>query len=239
MTPQPAETAVRTLMTAAFPSSVTILTGYYGSGKTEVALNLALGLGGTGQPVRLVDLDFLKPCFRSREQRQYLASRGVELVAPTGEKETADLPLVLPCVGPMLAGQRSGRTIVDLAGDAGGARAIGQFSTVLKGHDLLMVVNTLRPFASTVDRIRRAAHELAQVTRTRITGLVANSNMAGVTEPDMVLAGAALVREAAAALEIPVRAVMIPDFLELDTSSIPEPCLTLHRHVLAPWEREE
>lgn len=239
MNPNPTGLSACAPITTAFPAPVTILTGYYGSGKTEVALNVALQLAKTGEPVRLIDLDFLKPCFRSREQRAHLERHGVELVAPKGEKESADLPVVLPCVGPMMAGQRNGRTIVDLAGDAGGARAIGQFSGVLKGHDLLMVVNTLRPFASTVERIRRAAGELAQVTRTAITGLVANSNMAGQTDTDMVLAGLALVREAAAAMQVPLRAVMIPDFLALDKSAIPEPCITLHRHVLAPWEREE
>lgn len=239
MHPNPLGLSACAPVTTAFPAPVTILTGYYGSGKTEVALNVALQMAETGEPVRLIDLDFLKPVFRSREQRARLERHGVELVAPQGEKESADLPVVLPCVGPMLAGQRSGRVIVDLAGDAGGARAIGQFSGVLRGHDLLMVVNTLRPFASTVERIRRAADELSQVTRTPITGLVANSNLAGQTDAEMVLSGLALVREAAGAMQVPLRAVMIPNFVELDRSSISEPCITLHRHVLAPWEREE
>ncbi len=61
---------------------VTVFVGHFGSGKTEIALNGALDLAATGEPVTLVDLDVVKPYFRSRAARNLLEQAGVELVAP-------------------------------------------------------------------------------------------------------------------------------------------------------------
>ena len=44
---------------------IQIITGHYGSGKTEYAVNLALQLAGTGRKTALADLDIVNPYFRS------------------------------------------------------------------------------------------------------------------------------------------------------------------------------
>ena len=117
-----------------------------------------------------------------------------------------------------------------------------------------MVVNTLRPFASTVERICNAARELSEVTRMPISGLVANTNLGPLTTSEMVLSGCSTVCAAAAALNVPVRAVVVPEFLrdELSSDSFNDSCgcpltsagdelpiLWLHRRVLLPWERAD
>ena len=45
--------------------------GHYGSGKTEIAMNLAIALAQR-DPVTLVDLDIVNPYFRSAEHPQVL-----------------------------------------------------------------------------------------------------------------------------------------------------------------------
>lgn len=45
---------------------IKVITGHYGSGKTEFAVNLALRLLENG-PVSVVDLDYLNMYFRIRE----------------------------------------------------------------------------------------------------------------------------------------------------------------------------
>ena len=40
---------------------IQIITGHYGSGKTEYAVNLALQLAGTGRKTALADLDIVNP----------------------------------------------------------------------------------------------------------------------------------------------------------------------------------
>jgi len=60
-----------------FSHRVSILTGHYGTGKTEVSVNLALALAAEGEQVMLADLDIVNPYFRSRERRPLLGKAGV------------------------------------------------------------------------------------------------------------------------------------------------------------------
>lgn len=227
---------------AAFPAQLLVFTGYYGSGKTEVVVNLALQAAADGQTVNLVDLDFLKPCFRSREQAEMLESHGVSLVAPSGALSRADMPIVLPAVTPLLQGEGKGRVIVDLGGDPGGARALAQFSLIVgnRPYDLVLVVNTMRPFAATTERILQALDELEHVTRLKITSMVANTNLGAETLPEHVRDGYAKTRAAADRADIPVRVVAVPDFLrgQVAEDEFPDPLVWLHRYVLPPWEGE-
>ena len=70
-------------MTAAeiCPHRLSIITGHYGTGKTEFAVNLALALAAGGERVMLADLDIVNPYFRSRERRQLLEEADIRLVA--------------------------------------------------------------------------------------------------------------------------------------------------------------
>ena len=46
---------------------VQIVVGHYGSGKTEISVNLALKLRQQHEKVMLIDLDIVNPFFRSAE----------------------------------------------------------------------------------------------------------------------------------------------------------------------------
>lgn len=52
-----------------FSHRVSIITGHYGTGKTELSVNLALALAAEGKRVMLADLDIVNPYFRSRERK--------------------------------------------------------------------------------------------------------------------------------------------------------------------------
>ena len=66
---------------------ITIITGHYGTGKTEFAVNLALALARERPRVMLADLDIVNPYFRSRERRDLLAAQ-IRL----NERETEQAP---------------------------------------------------------------------------------------------------------------------------------------------------
>ena len=104
-----------------FRKRVTVLVGHFGSGKTEIALNGALELAAAGTPVTVVDLDVVKPYFRSRSARAILADAGVGLVVPTGENVYADLPIVMPQIRTVIRSSED-RVIVDVGGDDSGRR---------------------------------------------------------------------------------------------------------------------
>ena len=61
---------------------IQIITGHYGSGKTEYAVNLALQLAGTGRKTALADLDIVNPYFRSYEQAGRLDEGRLNLTPP-------------------------------------------------------------------------------------------------------------------------------------------------------------
>ena len=59
-----------------------VLTGNYGSGKTELALNLALQFSQKFRTT-LVDLDIVNPYFRSGEKADEMRRAGVRMLMPT------------------------------------------------------------------------------------------------------------------------------------------------------------
>ena len=110
-----------------FGKRITAIVGHFGSGKTEIAVNGALKLAGDGVPVALVDLDVVKPYFRSRAARGTLAEHGVDLVVPAGDNIFADLPIIVPQIRTLLRDGRR-KVLVDVGGDDTGARALGSLA---------------------------------------------------------------------------------------------------------------
>ena len=51
--------------------------GHYGSGKTNLAVNLAVDLKAAGKQVVLVDLDIVNPYFRSADFAGLLQEKGI------------------------------------------------------------------------------------------------------------------------------------------------------------------
>ena len=59
---------------------VTVITGHYGVGKTNLAINLALDARYAGMEVRVADLDIVNPYFRSSDYRRLLEDAGVQVI---------------------------------------------------------------------------------------------------------------------------------------------------------------
>ena len=59
-----------------------VLTGNYGSGKTELALNLAMQFSAQFRTT-LVDLDIVNPYFRSGEKADEMRQAGIRMLMPT------------------------------------------------------------------------------------------------------------------------------------------------------------
>ena len=54
---------------------ITIITGHYGSGKTNLAVNLAVNASREGKAVAIVDLDIVNPYFRTADFRELFAQK--------------------------------------------------------------------------------------------------------------------------------------------------------------------
>lgn len=223
---------------------VTILVGHFGSGKTEIAVNLAFGLRNRRADVTLVDLDVVKPYFRCRLAKDDLELRGVRLVAPTGDRFYADLPILVPeartavCDGNGLRG----RIIFDVGGDDLGARVLGSFSGLLERRttELLFVVNANRPFAEDLPSLRKMLRDVQAAARLDVTGLVANTHLMDETTPEIVRWGIRAARELGEAIGLPIRFCAMQGHLA-EAFGGPQgtaeqlPILAMERHIVAPF----
>ena len=73
-------------------NGIVVIVGNYGSGKTEVAINLAVNRKRSGLDVRIADLDLVNPYFRTREARKALEALGIKVVLPPQEDPPAYIP---------------------------------------------------------------------------------------------------------------------------------------------------
>jgi len=122
-----------------------VFLGPSGSGKSEIALNLAiLAAGEGGMPVHFFDMDQTKPLFRSRWARDAVERSGA--VFHSG-LEFLDSPVLPDGVAGCLRNENI-RCVLDTGGSAAGARSLGQ---CISGEDrntrALYVVDVYRPFS--------------------------------------------------------------------------------------------
>ena len=103
-----------------------IVTGHYGSGKTEYAVNLAMKMAGEMENVALADLDIVNPYFRSYEQTKMLEDAGVRVIV-TSCGGVADIPALNPEVMSLFQ-QDKWNAVLDIGGDPIGARVLARFA---------------------------------------------------------------------------------------------------------------
>ena len=181
-----------------------VLTGNYGSGKTELALNLAAQFSEQ-YTTTLVDLDIVNPYFRSGEKAEEMRRAGVRMLMPTYAMTTVDIP-ALPAEIQSVFEVPDEKVIFDVGGDDTGAAALGRFfpSFTAKRERtmVLFVINCMRPLTRDVPEIIDLADRIVSRGRLKIDLLINNTNLADRTEPEIVEAGEKTVLECAGILGV-------------------------------------
>lgn len=195
---------------------VRVVCGHYGSGKTEFSVSLALAEAARGHRVAVADLDIVNPYFRSRERAELMEASGIRVISSMlGHETTLELPAIPPEVrGPL--GDRGCEVILDMGGDAVGAKILAQFRADVRRrwHQLLIVVNAYRPETATVDGVLGYLESIESVAGLAASGLVSNTHLLRDTTTDDVRAGLELCREVSRASGVPIAYVAaIPDAL--------------------------
>ena len=213
---------------------IKVLVGEFGSGKTELAVNLASYMQKSGLMSAVVDMDLVKPYFRTREHRQWLEAEGVTVVAPEGSLAHADLPIMPQGLTRVLFSKEY-RVVMDVGG-AKSAIVLGQVRDRIQenGCEVLLVVNICRPFSSTPAEIVSAMRSIEAASGLAVTGLVSNTNLGSETTMEHVTAGVQAVREVSGLTGLPLRWVVLPAWLYGD-NRLEEPVFPLQLMTAYPW----
>jgi energy-coupling factor transporter ATP-binding protein EcfA2 len=183
-----------------------VVTGHYGSGKTEFAVSLAM-LRRAAQEIRspvsapyqktaLIDLDIVNPYFRSREHREMLENVGITVYGSLYKTEiTAELPALGASLRAPLE-DSSCRVIVDMGGNDTGALVINQFTKYLSDDAaILLVVNANRPDTATSEKVLEHITAIEEITGLCISGIVNNTHMLRETTADDIIKGHELCKQ--------------------------------------------
>ena len=173
---------------------ITIICGYYGSGKTTFSLNLAYRL------------DVVNPYFRSSDYRRDLEAAGIRVIAPNFAGTMLDVPSLNPAVAGALA-MDTGRIILDAGGDDAGATALGCFaeSIARQPYDMLYVINRSRPLASDPEDAAAILRQIEKVSRLKATGLVNNTHLGAGTTTELIEESLPFAAEVSRLTGLPVR----------------------------------
>ena len=183
----------------------TVLCGHYGSGKTNLAVNLALRAARAGEKVTIIDMDVVNPYFRTADFGELFRKAGVRLLAPVYANTNLDLPVLPPSVRTAIR-SGEGRVFLDLGGDDDGAVALGGFSADLEavGYTMVYVVNSRRTLepdpAEEADLLAR----VQAASRLKVTWLVNNTNLGPETTPEVIRGSFPYLEEVSRLTGVPV-----------------------------------
>lgn len=217
---------------------ISIFVGYFGSGKTETALNYAIWIKEMGKKVTVVDLDLINPYFRIRQVKKRFEEKGIKVVSPEGKLANADIPALPPAIYGVLE-SADGYGVFDVGGGDIGAVALARFKNNLPdgAFNLFLVVNTCRPYSSDAESITSIARDIERTSRLKVSALVSNANLGPETDVTIIREGHRIISAAAALLDLPVAFISArPDMAEV-LGEMDVPVLPLKLFMKTPWQQ--
>lgn len=174
-----------------------IVTGHYGSGKTEFSVSLAMLLATAAKgKLAIVDLDIVNPYFRSREQREMLNKAGVAVYGSAFDyNATVEIPALGPDVRTPLEDPDC-CVIVDAGGNDSGALVLNQFHKYFTGKDTvsLTIVNFNRPETASIEGALSHIAAIEAITGLNISHIANNSHLLRETTAEIIIHGYELCR---------------------------------------------
>ncbi len=222
-----------------------ILVGNYGSGKTEIAVNLAVNGANAGLRTLVIDLDKVNDYFRMSDRVALLAENRVNLVSPTFAGRGITPSSMSAAVASAFTDEWD-LVVFDVGGDAAGALSLGRYHQDFEDYDgekqVYDIVNVFRPMSESPEKILKLKGEIEGFARQRVTGFVNNSNLLSFASADDLRRGYDVIRETSERSGIPVahttgRREFLEQFLAdgRDPRFIGEP-LALEPYMHRSWE---
>ena len=153
---------------------IRIITGHYGSGKTEFSVNYIKKLRESVEgKVAIADLDIVNVYFRSREKKAEMEEMGIQVIASNLDTAVADVPAVSGAMT-MPVINKEYQYLIDLGGNDVGTLVLGRIKPLIDHAetDFFMVVNVYRPDTSTPEGIIEQMEILEYAAGMKVTGFV-------------------------------------------------------------------
>ena len=213
---------------------INIVTGHYGSGKTNFSANLAVKLAESGEKVTVVDLDIVNPYFRSADFGELFAKKNIELVAPMYANSNLDIPAISFDLERIATDD--GYLVIDVGGDDAGAIALGRYSEAFSEFsdkiDMFYVVNCRRFLTQTAGEALELMYEIEAAANMKHTAIVNNTNLLYETTKEVLEDSVPFAEEVAQKAGLPVAYTCVPLKIEAD---VPNP-LSVEIYVKKIWE---
>lgn len=223
-----------------------VLIGNYGSGKTEIAINLAVNSAEKGLNTLVIDLDKVNDYFRMSDRVDVLSEKKVNLVSPTFAGQGVTPSNMSAAVASAFAGDWD-LCIFDVGGDSAGALSLGRyhqdFAALEPGQlEVYDIVNVFRPMSESPEKIIKLKNDMEEFARQKVTGFVNNSNLLNYASADDIRAGYDVLKATSEMTGIPVkhttgRKEFVEEFLRdgRDPKFIGEP-IGLETYMHRSWE---
>jgi hypothetical protein len=216
---------------------ITVISGHYGTGKTEFAVNLAFAMARDGRKTALADLDIVNPYFRSYERSRELEREGITVFV-TSNLGKADIPALPPDIMSIFV-NRQQQSIIDLGGDPVGARVLGYYQPQLDriDFDYWFVINQNRVENATIEKVESYLRITESTSKQRITGIVNNTHLGDETTAEVILRGDAFAAKVAEAMNLPlICTVGEHKFENALKSRLYGSFFPIERYMTKPWE---
>lgn len=185
-----------------------ILIGNYGSGKTEIALNLVISAAAKGLRAEVVDLDKVNDYFRLSDRVKLLEDKKVNVVTPTFASKGVT-PTNMSAAVASAFDEEWDLVVFDVGGDSAGAMSLGRyyqdFSSLDKSQlEVIVIVNVFRPMSEDYNKIIKLKNEMESFSRLHITGFINNSNLLTMASVNDLKRGYEVLAETSERTNLPV-----------------------------------
>lgn len=185
-----------------------IICGHYGTGKTNVAVNLALELRRQRHDIRIyaADLDIVNPYFRTADAARLLRDANVCPLIPEFANTNVDIPSLPPKMMSLLDGSGSDYVaFLDVGGDDG-AVVLGMYNKYIRatGYDMYYVVNKYRPLIADPEDAYLCMCDIEAASGLSCTGIINNSSLGAETSAYDIAESVEYARACAARASLPL-----------------------------------
>lgn len=194
---------------------LTMLCGHYGSGKTNVAVNLALELKKQQANVAIADLDIVNPYFRAKDSLNEFEKAGIRLICSEYANTNVDIP-ALPQDMYSLTADKQMYAVLDIGGDDRGAYALGRLVPEIieeNNFEMLMVINCYRPLTPDAESTVEIMREIERACKLSFTGIVNNSNIGDLTTAKDVISSIKYAEQVSALSHLPIQLTTVREGL--------------------------